>query len=132
MSQSYFVTVIILQQASEMTSGSLKPTETLKSKSLKISRGWRINKTGPTVMHKTTTRVGYCHCKPWGQESSSHLTHPSPSLLANKSLTMHALGMCKYLQNRVYGRGQQLHNTPLKTNPHQLALGTDSSSHLDM
>lgn len=40
-----------------------------------------------------------------------------------------ALG--KYLQNRVYEEGQSLHNILLNTNLQQLALGTDSTSHLD-
>ena len=37
----------------------------------------------------------------------------------------------RYLQNRVYEEGQSLHNILSNTNPQQLALGTDSTSHLD-
>lgn len=37
----------------------------------------------------------------------------------------------KYLQNRVYEEGQTLHDIRLNTTPQQLALGTDSASHLD-
>lgn len=48
---------IILQRASEMTSCSLNPTETETLKSLKTSRGWRINKAGLAVLCGTTTSV---------------------------------------------------------------------------
>lgn len=56
--------VIILQQASEMTSCSLNPTETETLKSLKTSRGWRINKAGLAVPYRTTTSAEYQHHKP--------------------------------------------------------------------